>query len=68
MRAVALADYTKHMKTRSQRWDTVDLPTSAFRAISRPFSPTRPAQRPEPVTPTRVQPLYTPTQPPYRLP
>lgn len=38
LRAVYLSDYTKHMKTRSARWETVDLPTRAFETISHPLS------------------------------
>jgi len=37
LRAVLVDDYAKHMKPRSQRWRTVDLPTEAFEQISHPF-------------------------------
>lgn len=38
MRAVAVTDYRAAMRTRSPRWDTVHLPTVAFREVVRPFS------------------------------
>lgn len=38
LRAVALAEYVAHMRTRSRRWGTVDLPPAKFEAISRPFT------------------------------
>jgi hypothetical protein len=41
MRHVALADYTRHMRTRSAKWGTVHVPGAAFERISRPFMPTR---------------------------
>lgn len=41
MRSVTVDDYAQHMKERSRRWDTVDLPTAAFRDISEPFKPLR---------------------------
>lgn len=37
-RAVAVEDYRLHMKTRSPRWSTVDLSTSDFRRLVRPFT------------------------------
>src|SRR5262245_23115015 len=37
MRAVPVADYRRHMKMRSPKWRTVDLPMSAFREIVRPL-------------------------------
>lgn len=41
LRAVRVADYLKHMRTRSPRWRTVHLPTDVFESISHPFAPTR---------------------------
>lgn len=37
LRAVTLASYQQHMKVRSPRWRTIDLPASAFDRISQPF-------------------------------
>jgi len=37
MRAVPVADYRLHMRVRSPKWDTVHLPTAAFRSIVRPL-------------------------------
>jgi hypothetical protein len=37
MRAVPVADYRSHMKVRSPKWDTVHLPTAAFRSLVRPL-------------------------------
>ena len=37
LRAVLVDDYAKHMKPRSTKWRTVDLPTEAFEQISHPF-------------------------------
>jgi hypothetical protein len=41
MRSVTADDYAKHMKERSRRWNTVDLPSAAFKNISEPFKPGR---------------------------
>ena len=38
MRGVAAADYARHMRRRSPRWDTVHLSTDTFRRLVRPFS------------------------------
>ena len=38
MRAVAATDYRAAMRTRSPRWNTVHLPTAAFREVVKPFS------------------------------
>jgi len=38
MRAVAAEDYSKVMRPRSQRWETVHLSTADFRRLVRPFS------------------------------
>lgn len=38
MRAVAVDDYRAHMRRRSASWNTVHLPTAAFRQFVRPFS------------------------------
>jgi hypothetical protein len=37
LRAVTAADYRQHMRVRSPRWGTVDLPRAAFRNLVRPF-------------------------------
>ena len=37
-RGVSVADYRDHMKSRSPKWSTVDLPTAAFRRLVRPFT------------------------------
>jgi hypothetical protein len=47
LRAVAADDYRKHMRVRSPKWGTVDLPTAAFRELVRPFHHF--TQPPEPV-------------------
>lgn len=51
LRAVTLEQYTAHMKPRSPRWRTVDLPADAFARISRPFTPAPPAPPAPPVPP-----------------
>ncbi len=38
MRGVAVEDYRMGMRVRSPRWNTVHLPTAAFRAAVKPFS------------------------------
>lgn len=35
--AISLADYRKHLKSRSQRWDTVNIPAAQFAKLSRPL-------------------------------
>lgn len=40
IRAVFVGEYVKHMKTRSARWRTVDLPGKVFESISHPLGPT----------------------------
>jgi hypothetical protein len=48
LRAVAVADYREQMRTRSARWDTVSLPTTAYRELVRPLQHfTRAAPVPE---------------------
>jgi hypothetical protein len=37
LRAVTLDDYRRHMRVRSPKWETVMLPTAAFRDVVRPF-------------------------------
>jgi hypothetical protein len=37
LRAVAVGDYRRHMRVRSPRWKTYDLPGKVFRALVRPF-------------------------------
>lgn len=37
-RGVAVEDYAEHMRPRSPRWGTVDLPTDTFRLLVRPFT------------------------------
>ena len=38
MRAIASAEYRRHMTTRSPRWGTVGLPVNAFRTLVKPFT------------------------------
>jgi hypothetical protein len=38
MRAIEVGDYQRHMRRRSQSWNTVHLPVAAFRKLVRPFS------------------------------
>ncbi len=35
--AITLADYRKHLKRRSQRWDTVNIPAEQFARLSKPL-------------------------------
>src|SRR4051812_27360499 len=37
LRGVTLDDYVTHMKTRSPKWGTVNLPSTIYRTIARPF-------------------------------
>jgi hypothetical protein len=37
LRAVAVEDYLQHMRVRSPKWGTVNVPTAAFRTLARPF-------------------------------
>ncbi len=37
-RGVDVHEYRVHMKARSPRWSTVDLPTAAFRQLVKPFT------------------------------
>jgi hypothetical protein len=37
-RAIEVNDYRRHMRVRSPRWRTVDLPGAAYRALARPFA------------------------------
>lgn len=37
LRAVSADDYRRHMRTRSPKWATVDLPSAVFRELARPF-------------------------------
>ena len=37
MRAIGLDDYARHIRVRSPRWGTVDLPGAIFRDRVRPF-------------------------------
>ena len=46
VRGVAVADYRDHMKARSPRWSTVDLPSAAFRQVVRPFTDFLDCERP----------------------
>lgn len=39
LRAVTLRAYAEHMKIRSPRWKTVDVPRGAFERITQPFAP-----------------------------
>jgi hypothetical protein len=37
LRAVSLEEYVQHMRVRSPKWGTVDLPGGMFRTLARPF-------------------------------
>jgi hypothetical protein len=37
LRAVTLNEYCEHVRSRSPKWGTVDLPGAAFRTLARPF-------------------------------
>ena len=37
LRAVPVSDYRRHMRVRSPRWGTVDVPGAVFRELIRPF-------------------------------
>jgi hypothetical protein len=37
LRAVPVTDYRRHMRVRSPRWGTVDIPGAVFRELVRPF-------------------------------
>ena len=37
LQAVRLGDYTRHMRDRSAKWDTVSLPVKAFEAVATPL-------------------------------
>lgn len=37
LRAVTLDDYCQHMRVRSPKWGTVDLPGAVYRSLARPF-------------------------------
>ena len=37
LRAVTLNEYSSHVRSRSPKWGTVDLPGAAFRSLARPF-------------------------------
>lgn len=37
LRAVTMTDYVQHMHTRSPKWNTVCVPTAAFRRLARPL-------------------------------
>jgi hypothetical protein len=37
LRAVPVPDYARHMRVRSPRWATVDIPGAVFRELVRPF-------------------------------
>jgi hypothetical protein len=37
LRAVAVDNFARHMRVRSPKWATVDLPRAAFRDVVRPF-------------------------------
>jgi hypothetical protein len=48
LRGVLVSDYRLAMRTRSPRWGTVHLPTTAFRRLVKPFSVFLTNSRPEP--------------------
>jgi hypothetical protein len=37
LRAITVADYRRHMRVRSPKWDTVTLPRAAYRELVQPF-------------------------------
>lgn len=37
VRAVAADDFSRHMRSRSPKWDTVDLPTTVYQSLVQPF-------------------------------
>ncbi len=37
LRAVTLDDYSRHMRVRSPKWGTVDLPGAVYKSLARPF-------------------------------
>jgi hypothetical protein len=39
LRAVKVRDYARHMKVRSPKWRTVNIPTALFEQVSSPFGP-----------------------------
>jgi hypothetical protein len=39
LRAVKVRDYARHMKVRSPKWRTVNIPTGPFEQMSSPFGP-----------------------------
>ncbi len=52
LRAVTLDDYARHVRVRSPKWGTVDVPKAAFRRLARPLRyfthecPSRTGERP----------------------
>ncbi len=46
VRSVSLTDYEANMRVRSERWDTVALPSAVFERVSRPFCPAGTDRRP----------------------
>jgi hypothetical protein len=46
LRAIAAADYQRHMRPRSPRWDTMHLPGASFDRLSRPLLAPRRAVAP----------------------
>jgi hypothetical protein len=37
MLGISVSDYREHMRTRSEKWGTVHLPTAEFRRLAKPF-------------------------------
>ena len=48
-RGVAVEDYAEHVRRRSPRWGTVDIPAATFRRLVRPFTAFLTAPTPEDV-------------------
>lgn len=62
LRSVRVGDYARAMRTRSERWHTVHVPTGAFERISHPFAAPTPTLTPAP-TPTSVLPSASQPEP-----
>lgn len=47
LRSIPLSSYRKHLRQRSARWRTVDLPAAEFERLSHPFAPAATPRPPE---------------------
>lgn len=52
LRTVLVGEYARAMRTRSEKWDTVHVPTGTFEQISRPFAAPGAEANPHPGEPT----------------